>query len=309
MQNLKDISESKKFYNDRYAKGYMEQWPADKKLRVFEVIKSISLPSKGEALDFGCGNGVFTALLKDALPGWKIYGCDISDEAIRNARDKNLDCKFFVNDDPLFKGRKFDFIFSHHVLEHVSDIEETARQMNERVAGGGSMLHIFPCGNEGSFEWGICQLRKDGISKERGSRFFFEDEGHLRRMNTDSCASLFKKFGFILRQEFYTNQYDGALNWITRSNPLVTLTMFNPLGGKNIKAKLRLSLFLLAFLSISALRLPHVISERFYLPLKILFWPSKQIDQYLIQRSNKEWERKKSQRNGSEMYLYFMKES
>ncbi|KJR40670.1 Methyltransferase type 12 domain protein [Candidatus Magnetoovum chiemensis] len=40
----------------------------------------------GNGLDFGCGNGVFTKVLKTALPGWNIYGCDLSDVAIENAK-------------------------------------------------------------------------------------------------------------------------------------------------------------------------------------------------------------------------------
>ena len=299
------------FYDGRYAKGYMEQWPVDKKTRVFEVIKNLNLPDKGEALDFGCGNGVFTEILKKALPNWQVYGCDISKIAVYNANKKNLGCIFFVAADDAYKGKKFDFIFSHHVLEHVLDIKETVLEITGRTNNNASMLHILPCGNRDSFEWQICQMVNGGINEKRGGAFFFEYEGHLRRMTTDSCLLEFKAFGFTLAQSFYSNQYYGALNWITRSNPLVILTMCNPLRGKNIKAKLELTLLLCKFIFIAVLRLPYVVYQRFdsFLLKLLLFVPSYTVsvfvDKYIIEKSNKEWEKYKTDSSGSEMYLHF----
>ncbi len=264
-------------------------------------------------MNFGCGNGVFTEILKKALPNWKVYGCDISEVAVNNARKKNPECVFFMTDDATSKDKKFDFIFSHHVLEHVLEIKETVREIVGRTNNNASMLHILPCGNRDSFEWQVCQLVNGGINEKRGNTFFFEYEGHLRRMTTNSCVFAFKSFGFMLKQAFYSNQYYGALNWITRSNPLVIFTIFNPLRGKNIKAKLKLALLLCKFILIAGLRLPYVVYQRFdNLALKILlFIPSYTVsvfvDKYIVKKSNQEWEKYKTKSNGSEMYLHFIK--
>ena len=51
------------FYQDRYAQGYMDEWPSEKKQRIFEIIRALQLPDTGEALDFGCGNGVLTEIV------------------------------------------------------------------------------------------------------------------------------------------------------------------------------------------------------------------------------------------------------
>lgn len=57
--NLNKTKNSIEFYDDRYCKGYMKEWPVEKKERVLEIIKSLNLPKTGNALDFGCGgNGV-----------------------------------------------------------------------------------------------------------------------------------------------------------------------------------------------------------------------------------------------------------
>ncbi len=304
---------AEKFYNSRYAKGYVEEWPSDKKIRVHEIIKNLNLPSEGIALDFGCGNGVFTKILKQALPHWEIYGYDISKIAIQNASKKNPECIFFVNDNVVQKNKKFDFIFSHHVLEHVLNIEDTVQQIIDKAKNNSSILHILPCGNRDSFEWQICQLNTNGINKKRGNTFFFEDKGHVRRMTTDSCVLLFENFGFTLKQSFYSNQYYGTINWITRSHPILILTIFNPFRGKNLEAKLKLTLLLLKFILIFALRLPYVVYQNFdnILLRGILFIPSYTvsifIDKYIIYKSNQEWQKFKPKSNGSEMYLHFIK--
>jgi len=312
---MTDITNAKEFYDDRYVKGYMEKWPVDKKKRVYEVIKSLNLPDKGEALDFGCGNGVFTKVLKQALPNWEVYGCDISEVAIKNASIKNPEYIFFVNDDAVLKDKKFDFIFSHHVLEHILDIENTISQFVDKTKSNSSMLHILPCGNKYSFEWQICQLNKNGINQKRGNTLFFEYKGHIRRMTTDSCALLFRNFGFVLKQSFHSNQYYGAINWITRSNPILIIKIFNPFGGRNLKAKLKLTILLFKFILISASRLPYVVYKRFdsFILKGILFVPSYVVsifvDKYIIYKSEQEWQKFKTESNGSEMYLHFIKQT
>ncbi|MBU0687400.1 MAG: class I SAM-dependent methyltransferase [Candidatus Margulisbacteria bacterium] len=312
MKDLNKIMDSKIFYEDRYEQGYMEEWPENKKNRVYEIIKHLNLPNKGDGLDFGCGNGVFTRVLKQALPNWRIFGCDLSETAINNAKAKSNDCIFISNDEATLINKKFDFIITHHVLEHVFDIENVAKQIAEKTKDSSSMLHIFPCGNTGSFEWQLCNLRIDGINKNMGNRFFFEDEGHIRRMTTESCVLLFSKYGFTLNQAFYSNQYYGAIEWITRSHPGLIFKIFNPLKGKNIKAKLKLSLLLVRFLIVSASRLPIRMYEKFnYRIIKILLYIPSRIsiyaDKYIIYKAEQEWKKLKTQDNGSEMYLYFTK--
>ncbi len=66
--DLNDEIENIKFYEKRYAKGYMEEWPVEKKSIVKAVISDLNLPLKGDALDFGCGNGVFTQVLQEVHP-------------------------------------------------------------------------------------------------------------------------------------------------------------------------------------------------------------------------------------------------
>lgn len=319
--NLNIEEDSKEFYDSRYSKNYMDGWPIEKKLRIIEVIKSLNFPECGEVLDFGCGNGVFSDVIKDALPSWTVYGCDISETAIQNASKRFLNCIFFTNDDEKFITKRFDFVFTHHVLEHVFDIKQLAKQISGRLYEKSSMFHIFPCGNPDSYEYKLCALRFDGINVNMENRFFYEDEGHIRRMTTHQCENLFKEFNFKLIHDFYSNQYFGAINWITSSNPIFILKMFNPFKGKGLMAKLRLFFQLIKMFTISTLRIIPRIYKSFlqkskaqninvfvlyllYLPYKF-FSP---FDIYFTKKAAEEWSRCKTQKNGSEMYLYFVRE-
>jgi len=48
--------EASVFYDARYERGYMDEWPLEKKQRVLGLVKGFNLPETGEALDLGCGN-------------------------------------------------------------------------------------------------------------------------------------------------------------------------------------------------------------------------------------------------------------
>jgi len=235
---LLDKDASTKFYEARYADGYMDDWDAAKKERVKEVIIKMNLPTQGQALDYGCGNGVFTEVLAQALPGWKIYGSDISLVALANAARRFPKVLFF-------EGGKaneltFNFIFTHHVLEHVPDISASAQEMAALAAPNAHMLHIMPCGNAGSFEHKICALRKDGTDPTLGNRFFFEDEGHVRRLTSAQLVAVFAPFGFRYTQGLFANQYEGALAWISDYSDEFITDLTNPAQAVDTQASLEL---------------------------------------------------------------------
>jgi trans-aconitate methyltransferase len=306
------------FYEDRYEQGYMDEWPIEKKQKIFEVIQELQLPAHGEALDFGCGNGVFTEVIQQALPAWKVYGVDISKTAIANASNRYGDCLFFTADNPDFKQKKFDLVFTHHVFEHVFNLTEAFNNMDEYLKPESSMLHFLPCGNEGSYEHNICLMRKDGINKELENRFFYEDEGHVRRLNTEEFCQLSQTKNFKLEKELYSYQYDGSIEWITSCHPKSILTISDSSQAIDEGARQTLKKLRLYLISIALLRLPgRVVSKvlnkknkqfKDYLLLLggLPFYPfSSPIDRYWKRKAREEWDARKFDRNGSEMGLYF----
>jgi len=310
--------ESKQFYENRYEKGYMDEWPSDKKRRVFEIIRILPLPESGNALDFGCGNGVFTDVLRQALPKWKVYGCDISKNAVDNAINRFPECFFFVSDNERSPDMKFDFLFSHHVLEHVFDIKKTINEINILLNPKSFVLHIFPCGNEDSFEYKVCKMRTDGINKEMENRFFFEEEGHVRRLTTGQTNVLMNEYGFALENDFYSNQHDGAIKWISQSSPKFIMEFTNPNKAIDKKAYKFLSILRFKLIVLFMLQLPTIIYNRIKLVrIKKIkhycIWLIDLIPHFVLYpiyaivnfKAKNEWNDNKQKINGSEMYLFY----
>jgi SAM-dependent methyltransferase len=170
----------------------MDDWSKEKLDRVASLLQELPLPRKGRALDFGCGMGMFTEVLANALPGWEIEGTDLSTVAVEAAALRLPHCSFLPFEDISRRSGQYDLVFTHHVLEHVSDIDETARLLNRLSKPSASLFHILPCGNAGSFSHGVCLLRRDGIRAEPERVFFCDEEGHLRRLDTRSIVALWE---------------------------------------------------------------------------------------------------------------------
>ncbi|HEY0979002.1 MAG TPA: class I SAM-dependent methyltransferase [Flavobacteriales bacterium] len=317
-RELKDAPTTTEFYEERFAAGYMDEWPTEKKQRVFEVIRSLGLPAQGDALDFGCGTGVFSEVLAQALPGWRIHGCDVSSIAIEKARERFPAHRFFVSVPGQPPPRRFDLVFSHHVLEHVFDIARTVEEIGAFLRPSATVLHILPCGNPGSFEHRLAGLRIKGIDPDVEDRFFFEDEGHLRRLTTDRCDGLMATIGLHPVKASYANQYHGSIQWMSRSPLRIIRRITDPTGAVDASAAaalraLRRKLLLLFMLQLPVVafhhfRLVHRPSAKHYAMLVFgtLFYPlSYPVHAWLDRKAATEWRDHRQQRNGSEMYLHY----
>jgi SAM-dependent methyltransferase len=316
---LYDMQRSREFYEERYGHGYMDEWSLEKKQRIFEVIRSLDLPERGDALDFGCGNGVLTEVVRQALPtAWKIYGTDLSSTAVENARVRYPACVFFSSDSRDAAPAQYDFLFTHHVLEHVYDLEAIIDAMEGLQKDQAAMLHILPCGNEGSFEHGICRLRSDGINAELQNRYFYEDEGHVRRLTGGQLDLYFIPRGYELAVAYYSHQYFGALDWISQSDKGFIRMFADPSKGRDPDAARALAKLRRRLLWMHYLRYPALLADRkfrksdktlFDLALLIcagLLYPfAKPADHYIKWCADREWRDNKSQHKGSEMYHFY----
>ena len=126
----------KQFYekfweNYKYQEQYAFYVAVQDRLPAIKNVWS-DLENPDEVLDFGCGNGVLTYLLKCNGFGKNILGVDISIKGIKNAQ------KFFsknglsfksLDDFWLIKNKKFDVIVSSHVFEHIDYPEKTLKKI------------------------------------------------------------------------------------------------------------------------------------------------------------------------------------
>lgn len=89
-----------------------------------------------EVMDFGCGNGVLTFMLKSHGFGEQIVGVDISKRAIGQARKQFSEPGLrFEHIDYLnaTSSKHYDVMIASHVLEHIENPHETFWQLRSRA--------------------------------------------------------------------------------------------------------------------------------------------------------------------------------
>jgi len=313
----KTLKDFKNYYDQRYNTGYNSQWPLGQKKRIFDLIRSLNLSKKGSVLDFGCGRGEFTEVIKLALPDWDVFGADISAVAVADAEKSHPECSFFVLSEISAVKQKFDFIFSNHVLEHVDNLDQTWAEMNHLFKDNACFLLVLPCGNKGSFEYKLSMLHKNGIKKDKGNVFFHEDITHLRRLTSDQANTIVLKNGFKPVFSCFANHFYGAVYWLTIGKPSFMFFCFDPRDAKDFISAIKLTFLYFMFMFIKIVKFPvnsidykksTMKNFKYWIcfVLLVLFYPiSKLITIYFDYKIKQEWQNKKDQPNGSEMYLYY----
>jgi len=102
-----------------------------------------SYVSRGTILDYGCGTGMFLDVCQNA--GWRSLGMEPDAGARQIA--KNMKLKVYPDKTELnlaHKDEKFDAITLWHVLEHVTDLEETLGFFKTKLNRDGVLLIAVP---------------------------------------------------------------------------------------------------------------------------------------------------------------------
>lgn len=326
-ENAFDPEKALEYYDKKFSEGYSSVWPEFKQNRNRNLLKEIPFPAKGRALDFGCGYAVNTKILKEVLADWEVCGADISDVGLANARKNLPGSNFYKTGSQELTEQRFDFIFTHHVLEHVPDLQQTANLLAGISNPGAYHLHIMPCRNPGSLENDIALMTKGGILPEKGNTYHSEDESHLMRLTSDELESFFNKAGLTTVHKYFSGHYYGSLKtWYELDGD--SLDWFvNPVLGINEKAikeltKLNRKLkriryvtgfaqlgfgflfkqLLLGFKTIN----PKKIGGAIY--RMIIFPYVSMAGNYWLRKEEREWKTRRNDPAGNEMFILFKKE-
>jgi trans-aconitate methyltransferase len=98
-------------------------------------------------LDVGCGNGHSLLRMRLEFPKAKLYGIDLSGEAIRLASGKLPEAKFYQGRIEAFDPDiRFDVISVIGVVEHFIDIQKGLRSV-ARLMGEGGLCYILAPNN------------------------------------------------------------------------------------------------------------------------------------------------------------------
>jgi len=154
------------------------------------------LPRKGRVLDIGCGPGFLLREFRDRE--WEVHGTEFSAQSAAHARDV-LQLPISVGDvtSLKFQDGSFDAVVMWHVLEHLTDPQNTVAQVSRLLRPGGVFLCAVP--NFGSAE----------ARFTRGNWFHLDVPRHLNHFTVTALGALLTTHGFIVERASYLSlEYD-----------------------------------------------------------------------------------------------------
>lgn len=146
----KDVLKEKPFYESRIAPIFYE------------------VPMGSKVLDVGCNDGTFIYALKE-IRKCDVYGVDISNVALEEARKKDLNVQFADVENLPFADETFDVITCMEVLSHLFDPVKAVKEMRRVLKKNGILLGSCPHKNLENYVWEEKRLHR---------RYMNEDDLH-----------------------------------------------------------------------------------------------------------------------------------
>ena len=100
----------------------------------------------GRVLDVGCGAGSVAKAVKRERPDLEVFGCDLSEAALRTAwiAADGVDFRLATAERLPFGDGEFDFVWIFDVLEHVENPELVLREVHRVLKPGGGFHIVLP---------------------------------------------------------------------------------------------------------------------------------------------------------------------
>lgn len=159
----------KNHYLEMYEKEKENWWFQGKRLVVHSLINKF-VSRYQSVLDVGCGTGI---LLKEFLSkGKKVYGTDVSSEAIQFSKKRGLDNVRNIDfSKEGFEDKRFDLVLCLDVLEHIDDDKRTLLNIKQNMYEDSHLLLRFlPFNSFGGQMMSLLGIKED-IPKNRLNNF------------------------------------------------------------------------------------------------------------------------------------------
>ena len=130
--------------DDFYSSGYYAGLAPEP--RFAEVLAILSKLKGDRLLDIGCGDGTFTALLKEALGAEEAVGIEISSEAITAVEKKGIKAYQLDIDEETFPfdDAYFNIIYCGEIIEHLFNPDHLLEEVHRVLKPEGTCVMTTP---------------------------------------------------------------------------------------------------------------------------------------------------------------------
>lgn len=145
-------------------------------------LELLDLFEKGElVLDVGCGDGVVGAFLQREA-GVKIIGIDISEGAVKKAREKGIEVKVASSEEKFpFQDHTFDKVFWGDNIEHLFDPAFTLNEIRRVLKQNGKL--ILSCPNMAYWRYRISYFLSGSLTDTEWTGLAPWEWSHIRFFN------------------------------------------------------------------------------------------------------------------------------
>ena len=129
-----------RYYAQGYYKGLAPEPRFEKILEIFREVKGERL------LDIGCGDGSFTAQIKEAIEAKEAFGIEIAPAAVAFARKIGLNVRQLDIDEANFPFNDdyFDVIYCGEIIEHLFDPDHLLSEIHRTLKPAGICIITTP---------------------------------------------------------------------------------------------------------------------------------------------------------------------
>jgi ubiquinone/menaquinone biosynthesis C-methylase UbiE len=189
------------------------------------------IPSSGNCLDLGCGDGKLTAILfrENFKQQLMLVGIDGDEDETRQAAQLPLykrvhTCRASNIPEP---SQSFDHVISNSVLEHIQDIEATIAEVARLLKNGGTFVFTVPSPGFQSCLYGPLDHRtsRKAYLLEMDKRL-----AHYRYWSAEEWRALLARYGLSVEQQVEYFNCTEVRRWETISR--FTAGMLYALGRR-----------------------------------------------------------------------------
>lgn len=219
------MKDPKSIHDEEWRVGWKSQDTALNYERRFHFVRDLVSPFAPKMIfDLGCGNGYQAEILKKAIKGVVVNGCDISPAAIKKA-SKRMDSSYvwdIDSSDLPEDNESYDLVLCIAVLEHLYDVNHALKEIHRILRLGKHILIQVP-------NLSFWRFRLDIFLGK--IPYILEDPRHLHSFNK---GFLVEKLAHLRFTEFHVYGQRQRLKWLAYLSPSVFSENLFVLAQKNI---------------------------------------------------------------------------